>query len=156
YNVLQAKLESNNTRLQNFKDDFSAIQSFNSELAENLKSLKQKKDTIIEQLQLPEIRDFYQTAYAELDALLEKVTEINSSIEVQVNEQGKRSFTQDCKFRDVLLSIDQEQKSINDAIQPYLRDEQVKKSIRSEEHTSELQSRENLVCRLLLEKKNKN
>src|SRR5436309_4141664 len=28
--------------------------------------------------------------------------------------------------------------------------------IRSEEHTSELQSRENLVCRLLLEKKNKN
>src|SRR5690606_41998965 len=29
------------------------------------------------------------------------------------------------------------------------------KSSRSEEHTSELQSRENLVCRLLLEKKNK-
>src|SRR5690606_7559509 len=28
-------------------------------------------------------------------------------------------------------------------------------TIRSEEHTSELQSRENLVCRLLLEKKNK-
>src|SRR5690606_40792599 len=27
-------------------------------------------------------------------------------------------------------------------------------SMRSEEHTSELQSRENLVCRLLLEKKN--
>src|SRR5690606_41793684 len=29
-------------------------------------------------------------------------------------------------------------------------------SLRSEEHTSELQSRENLVCRLLLEKKKKN
>src|SRR5690606_40455029 len=29
-------------------------------------------------------------------------------------------------------------------------------SVRSEEHTSELQSRENLVCRLLLEKKNRN
>src|SRR5690606_39935987 len=28
-------------------------------------------------------------------------------------------------------------------------------SVRSEEHTSELQSRENLVCRLLLEKKNR-
>src|SRR5690606_39366791 len=28
--------------------------------------------------------------------------------------------------------------------------------LRSEEHTSELQSRENLVCRLLLEKKNNN
>src|SRR5436309_8163126 len=30
-----------------------------------------------------------------------------------------------------------------------------KSSLRSEEHTSELQSRENLVCRLLLEKKKK-
>src|SRR5690606_40258869 len=30
------------------------------------------------------------------------------------------------------------------------------KGYRSEEHTSELQSRENLVCRLLLEKKKKN
>src|SRR5690606_42126709 len=29
-----------------------------------------------------------------------------------------------------------------------------RKALRSEEHTSELQSRENLVCRLLLEKKN--
>src|SRR5690606_40728281 len=31
----------------------------------------------------------------------------------------------------------------------------INRSVRSEEHTSELQSRENLVCRLLLEKKNK-
>src|SRR5690606_41478008 len=31
----------------------------------------------------------------------------------------------------------------------------LRKSSRSEEHTSELQSRENLVCRLLLEKKKK-
>src|SRR5690606_39898610 len=33
--------------------------------------------------------------------------------------------------------------------------EKVVRKIRSEEHTSELQSRENLVCRLLLEKKKK-
>src|SRR5690606_41780391 len=32
----------------------------------------------------------------------------------------------------------------------------IQQSARSEEHTSELQSRENLVCRLLLEKKKKN
>src|SRR5207249_9718499 len=34
--------------------------------------------------------------------------------------------------------------------------ESVRKTRRSEEHTSELQSRFDLVCRLLLEKKNKN
>src|SRR5690606_41382984 len=36
-----------------------------------------------------------------------------------------------------------------------LPDGAVKLRLRSEEHTSELQSRENLVCRLLLEKKKK-
>src|SRR2546430_11495404 len=35
-----------------------------------------------------------------------------------------------------------------------LRDEEVVACKRSEEHTSELQSQSNLVCRLLLEKKN--
>src|SRR3712207_8789019 len=35
-------------------------------------------------------------------------------------------------------------------------DEQVRGPYRSEEHTSELQSRQYLVCRLLLEKKKKN
>src|SRR5436309_10204111 len=33
---------------------------------------------------------------------------------------------------------------------------ELKEPLRSEEHTSELQSRENLVCRLLLEKKKNN
>src|SRR5690606_40972772 len=36
------------------------------------------------------------------------------------------------------------------------RDSLSASALRSEEHTSELQSRENLVCRLLLEKKKKN
>src|SRR5690606_13674414 len=48
----------------------------------------------------------------------------------------------------------------NDLVERILADERFnidkeKLQQRSEEHTSELQSRENLVCRLLLEKKNK-
>src|SRR5205085_4561712 len=37
----------------------------------------------------------------------------------------------------------------------YTAQEALKRLLRSEEHTSELQSQSNLVCRLLLEKKNK-
>src|SRR5947209_7448361 len=39
------------------------------------------------------------------------------------------------------------------ALRENLEDVKIKKSFRSEEHTSELQSRQYLVCRLLLEKK---
>src|SRR5688572_33080190 len=39
--------------------------------------------------------------------------------------------------------------------QPVVPLEQINAKVRSEEHTSELQSQSNLVCRLLLEKKKK-
>src|SRR5690606_41649429 len=42
---------------------------------------------------------------------------------------------------------------VNASAQAGFRNETEKELTRSEEHTSELQSRENLVCRLLLEKK---
>src|SRR2546427_5337336 len=42
-----------------------------------------------------------------------------------------------------------------DALERYLATVDDWKPYRSEEHTSELQSQSNLVCRLLLEKKNK-
>src|SRR5690606_39338373 len=55
-----------------------------------------------------------------------------------------------------ILSLDEEELAgdlepdvVTEAVHLYLPDYR-----RSEEHTSELQSRENLVCRLLLEKKN--
>src|SRR5690554_7451455 len=49
----------------------------------------------------------------------------------------------------------QESNVIIRAIRDYLRPD-IGEILRSEEHTSELQSRPHLVCRLLLEKKNKN
>src|SRR6266511_1305850 len=52
---------------------------------------------------------------------------------------------------DVQLAIDVRQVELD----RLLGDPQHLRQLRSEEHTSELQSRENLVCRLLLEKKKK-
>lgn len=129
YKELQGKLEANNTKRQNFKDDFSTIQNFNSEFIQAMKSLKQKKDAVLQQLQLQEIKDFYEIAYADIDALLTKANDIATAIEVQVKEDGMRSFIRDCKFGEVLNTIHSEQVEIKKLIQPYLQDEQVKKAV---------------------------
>src|SRR2546430_3382002 len=42
-----------------------------------------------------------------------------------------------------------------DALKRMLQQQEAERAKRSEEHTSELQSQSNLVCRLLLEKKNR-
>lgn len=129
YKELQGKLEANNTKRQNFKDDFSTIQNFISEFIQAMKSLKQKKDAVLQQLQLQEIKDFYEIAYADIDALLTKANDIATAIEVQVKEDGMRSFIRDCKFGEVLNTIHSEQVEIKKLIQPYLQDEQVKKAV---------------------------
>src|SRR3712207_7689554 len=51
--------------------------------------------------------------------------------------------------------VQEHERSINGANMEGGHSESDKMSVRSEEHTSELQSRQYIVCRLLLEKKNK-
>src|SRR5690606_41765589 len=58
----------------------------------------------------------------------------------------------DCTIADLRLVVEQRRKPRPD---PKAWDKALEIAQRSEEHTSELQSRENLVCRLLLEKKKK-
>src|SRR2546421_3749127 len=55
------------------------------------------------------------------------------------------SFLYLCKFRQIYVGVSYDPNGHHDVL----------KFVRSEEHTSELQSRSDLVCRLLLEKKKK-
>src|SRR5690606_41435058 len=56
------------------------------------------------------------------------------------------------RLRQLLPRLEHERQVVE--VRASLREELDQSQDRSEEHTSELQSRENLVCRLLLEKKN--
>src|SRR5436309_10319026 len=53
---------------------------------------------------------------------------------------------------DAVVTVEQGSADVG-LVVPYFESSLLKRETRSEEHTSELQSRENLVCRLLLEKK---
>src|SRR5690606_27464365 len=59
------------------------------------------------------------------------------------------------KYNELETKYTKDIKATEEAKQPELRSQLAQAYYRSEEHTSELQSRENLVCRLLLEKKKK-
>ena len=53
-----------------------------------------------------------------------------------------------------LIACSKDQKAVKNLEGSWTRTAYKEAGVRSEEHTSELQSRRNLVCRLLLEKKN--
>src|SRR2546430_9390535 len=57
-------------------------------------------------------------------------------------------------FRSIYLINQKERTILKDYIDKNVAIGKIRRSKRSEEHTSELQSQSNLVCRLLLEKKN--
>src|SRR5690606_40642312 len=66
---------------------------------------------------------------------------------IEIIENQKSALVQ--KIKDTIVDMVFSERDVNVKASVYLAEK------RSEEHTSELQSRENLVCRLLLEKKNK-
>src|SRR5699024_11429184 len=79
---------------------------------------------------------------------------------VEINEPIQTLFWQEDKevalFNHVIV-VAEENSSVT-YVENYISDNDSEETVanRSEEHTSELQSRFDLVCRLLLEKKNKN
>ena len=129
YKALQNKLETNGVNLQKFRDDFSATQTFNTEFVQTIKGLKQKKDALLEILQLPEIKEQYRDLYSAIDTLYEHSMKVNMTLQVETQEDGKRHFINDSKFKDVLTAIKQEERGLTDSIQPYLKDEEIKKVI---------------------------
>src|SRR5690554_2845605 len=62
----------------------------------------------------------------------------------------------DGKYRSIILNLRDIDNQLSLKVFKFLSSNALIKSLRSEEHTSELQSRPHLVCRLLLEKKKDN
>src|SRR5690606_42066492 len=94
---------------------------------------------------------FFFQCYGDLRDLHSFPTRRSSDLEDTVHRMGERTVGEGLKSekgKSLLKYFDFYGKTTVTAL--------IDKELRSEEHTSELQSRENLVCRLLLEKKKKN
>src|SRR5690606_40532508 len=90
-------------------------------------------------------------AYFAFNGFLLEVAEgdIAPNIPVQVNQDGVEATDGIEQLGDVVVGLDLGGVGVPAQAQAFYE----LLGIRSEEHTSELQSRENIVCRLLLEKK---
>src|SRR5690554_249999 len=114
------------------------------------------RDTFIAQFLTPEQQ---QLSGREFDNALNKakkaekavfITDIESAL-FNLQAAGLHQYTLAGKITDASIALTTEEYELMQS-----RDPADAESRRSEEHTSELQSRPHLVCRLLLEKKNKN
>src|SRR5690625_6437728 len=100
-----------------------------------------------------------ETAFGNPGVYLEKFIEDFRHVEIQVlaDEHGNviHLGERDCSIQRRLQKLVEETPSpaLTEEIRAEMGEASVKAAKRSEEHTSELQSRGHLVCRLLLEKK---
>ena len=88
-----------------------------------MKSLKQKKDSMLSSIQLSEVKDYHVSQYKLIDELYALSTVMELTLQMEVGEDGKRYFKEDCKFKDILDAIRVERRVINDSMQPYLANE---------------------------------
>src|SRR5690554_7287800 len=119
-------------------------------------SLQQKLLQKLSPLQIQVIK-LLEIPTAQLEQRIKEELEVNPVLEYAGDSQGSND-----EYGDEADSVpEQEMEKDELSIDDYIRDDDIpayklqsRNYSRSEEHTSELQSRPHLVCRLLLEKKN--
>lgn len=129
YKEIQIKQEENSVNRQKLNDDFNAIRTFNSDLLLQIKSLKSKKDSMIESIKIQEIRNYYRNEYLSIDALFDDATRIGNSIELETNESGKSFFKSECRFSELFKNNSTIKKELEGQIEPFLKTEAIKKSV---------------------------
>ncbi|MBV4355512.1 TrlF family AAA-like ATPase [Pinibacter aurantiacus] len=129
YKNLQEEANKNAIKRQNCRNDFSVVQSFNAELAQIMTSLKQKKDAMLETLQMLPIKDYYQKEYGTVDALLKQSREIEESLRLAPDQDGRAQFVNESVFKNEAAQITEEHERLLTSMQPYLKNEEVKKAI---------------------------
>src|SRR5690606_13021638 len=92
--------------------------------------------------EVPVVRELPVLPREWLEALLKKPSSLAADAVIEGVEPVRYPITRE-----------QAETKLRDALNAIRRAREGERNNRSEEHTSELQSRENLVCRLLLEKK---
>ena len=100
-------------------------------------------------------------AIGRLEAIAENSEKVSGRLFKKMDEVTANVAALTIAHNSVAGDVDEIGKDITDTILPQIEDYKSKKAkalgytLRSEEHTSELQSHHDLVCRLLLEQKNK-
>lgn len=64
-----------------------------------------------------------------IDIIYTKINEIEDSLQLEAKEDGLKYFKASCKFNDVLINLNAEAQHLNTEIQPFLKNEEVKKLI---------------------------
>src|SRR2546427_6577292 len=90
------------------------------------------------------------------EAMRQKILDLLEQIAVESAKQGRKEMPRICEELKTAAQASASPQQVDILVNGFDRLPQVHQAVeavRSEEHTSELQSQSNLVCRLLLEKK---
>jgi len=129
YRRITTSYEESNNNIQSFRDDFAALKAFNSEVQQVINNLKQKKDTVLNTLKLKEIRDYGQDYYRTIDLLVARIEAISSSLDVEVNSEGKRFIKNSSVIKELFSRLNQEKNTIKLHLDPYLERDKMRVEI---------------------------
>lgn len=129
YKELQSREESIETDKESWKSDYISVKNFNAELLQSTTSLKQKKDSLIQNIKTPTLKKHYENTYSIIDQLLEKVLEADKEFETETRDDGKSNFLLHSELTKVLNTLNANLKEVKTSIEPFLKNEKIKTAI---------------------------
>ncbi|MEH0153778.1 hypothetical protein V6R21_06490 [Limibacter armeniacum] len=129
YKELQSREESIETDKESWKSDYLSVKNFNTELIQSTKSLKQKKDSLIQNIKTPILKEHYENTYSIIDQLLEKVLDADKEFETETRDDGKSYFLLQSELAKVLYTLNANLREVKTSIEPFLKNEKIKTAI---------------------------
>lgn len=135
YNNLQLNLEEINAKITKVSNDYKKVFNFQNDAFTILEDLRSKKDLILNSLEVDEIKTIFIENFKPLDSFLETLKQTLNSYSLEKTEDGKTRFKEENVFKDLIFSNRDKKSLIEKQIEPYLKNEEVKKVIKTIEET---------------------
>ncbi|AZA77169.1 hypothetical protein EG347_06465 [Chryseobacterium sp. G0186] len=130
YKEVQGKKADNNQKKEEFKEDFKHTNESLKEIGQQVDNLNTSKNTFINGIKDEGIKKYYCQKLDLISNLKHEIDSMVEEIKLVSDEEGKKSFTKDNKFKELVSTIEHTSKIINEELKPFQKNEQIQQQVK--------------------------
>ncbi|ROI06706.1 hypothetical protein EGI16_02030 [Chryseobacterium sp. G0240] len=130
YKEIQERQSFNIQKEEDFKGDYKHTVDSLKELAQKAESLITTNQNFINAIKNEDIKEYYRQKLNIISTIEKEINTLTEEIEIETTEEGKKVFVNENKFKELLLSLDNDSKVISEEIKPFQKNEQIQQQVK--------------------------
>lgn len=130
YKEIQEKKVENTQKIEAFKNDYKNTTEFLKEIGSQVSSIQTTKDNFINIIHDEKVKEYYKQKLDLIAVLKKEIDSMAEEIEIITNQEGKKIFIKDNKFKVIAMTLDKESRTINEDLKPLKKNEEIQQQLK--------------------------